>query len=155
MSFRLHGAQKQIPVHRQRALADTADIKEGALLLVDGSGLYDECGTNPALIAAIAKSDAGVGSGPEYPIGSKEFPPGYMQGLVVSAEMDLTALYTGTLGTVGTAYGVTKGSDGVWRVDFAKTGGDARVEYIKNLDVGPIDHQRIVVRILAANVQPA
>lgn len=154
MSFRLSGARKVLPTTRQRALADANDIEQGSLLLVDGSGLYDECGTNPTSVAAVALSAAGVGSGAEFPIGSKEFPPGYLQGMVLSADDDYDALFTGTIGTVGTDYGVTKGSDGVWRVDFSKTSNDV-VRYIRNLDSGPIDSPRVVVRFLAAIIQPA
>jgi len=155
MSFRLGEVRKVLPRIRQRALANANPMTIGALLLVNGAGLYDECGADPSAIAAITLSPAGPGSGPEFPLGSKEFPPGFMQGVVLDSFIDYIALYVGTLGTVGTNYGVTKGTDGVWRVDFGKTGGTARVRLIEVLDSAPLSDPRVGVRFLAANIQQA
>lgn len=153
MSFRIAKAEKVLPRTRERALA-TATLTKGALLTVNGSGQYAECGADPAAVAAVALSAAGTGNGAEHPIGYKEFPPGYMQAVLVSADLDFIAEYVGALGTIGTAYGVVKGADGVWRVDFGETSSTV-VTYIENPDVGPMDFPFVLVRFRAAVIQPS
>ena len=57
-------------------------------------------------------------------------------------------------GKIQEAYGVTKDADGLWKVDFAKTGLTARVKLIsKEWTEAPLNRNRVEVVFLAANVQ--
>lgn len=152
MSFQLYGAKVHVPPVLARALATGEEYELGSLLVVNGSGEYEECGADPASIAAVSLTATGVGSGPLYPVGRKEFPEFEAIGLLVEGQT-FTAQYVGTIGTPQTAYGVTKGADGIWRVDFGKTGGTARVLFVKTVLAGPSASERVAVRVLVANIQ--
>jgi len=154
MSFRLYGADNQLPPHGTRPIASGEEFETGSLLLVDAAGAYVECGANPALVAAVSTGPAGVGSGPLFPVGTREFPPGMVTGTKAGGPR-FSAEFVGALGTPQVAYGVTAGADGQWRVDFAKTGATARVTFLESVNNGISPVGRVIVRFLDANVQPS
>ncbi len=128
MSFRLHSPQSAgglPPDITQKKVASGGAWLEGALLTVNGSDEYAMAGTSdPALntLAAVALHDVGTGSGALYPIGVKEFPPGYAQAIPLRAGRRFTALYTGTLpATAGGSYGVVYDTDLKFKIDFSDT----------------------------------
>ncbi len=106
---------------RQRRLdvATNAAWKSGALLFVNASDQWEECGADPAVIGGISLDEVGDGTGALVPIGRRENPPYTCGGLLVTAEELFSGPYVGTP-AIGT-YGVVKGADGIWRVDFAET----------------------------------
>jgi hypothetical protein len=114
---------------RQRRLPiATGTVWKSGALLVPAAGLWTECGADPAVIGGVSLDEVGDGSGILVPIGRREFPPYTCGGLLVTEDILFSGPYVGTpaLGL----FGVTKGADGIWRVDFAKTGGTARVRVI-------------------------
>lgn len=155
MSFicaRLHGGH--VAPARQKPVASGAAFNLGALLLMDANGAWAECGADPVAIGAVAESGYGTDSSGFARLGKKEFPPGYMQGTLVMNEQEFHALYVGDLPAAnGGSYGVTRGADGIWRVDFAKTAGDARLKLVGRWTDAPINKSRVMVVFLAANVQ--
>lgn len=154
MSFLLAAPQGQSMAEvRVKPIVAAGAWLEGAPLVVDANGNYAEAGADPALIYAFSTHDVGTGSGSLYPVGTKEFPPGKCIG--VRAEDNLFApMYTGTLpANAGGDYGVTKGADGIWRVDFAKTGASARVRLVSiDWTTAPLSVGKVLVRVLPANV---
>ena len=92
----------------------------GALLKENTSGEWEECGADPTVIAAVALS--GYGNSLAYgTLRLDGFPPGYCQAALVRRGLPFRAKYVGTLGTIGTSYGVVVDSDGDWKVDFSDT----------------------------------
>lgn len=155
MSFREARAKSQsIPRVVERPLAAGSLFVQGALLVLDANAAWAECGADPAAIGAIALSGAGVDTSIGNRLGKTEFPPGYMQGMAVQDEVMFRAKYTGTLPAAdGGTYGVTRGGDLIWRVDFAKTGASARVKLIRRLTNSPENVPEVLVVFLLANVQ--
>ena len=155
MSFiaaRLRGAMT--PRIREKPLAAASSFKRGAALVMDANGAWAEAGADPAAIAAFAESDCGTDTLGYGGHGTKEFPPGFMQASLADGQA-FHAEYTGTLpAAAGSTYGITKGADGLWRVDFAKTGATARVK-LDSIDwtAAPLNRNRVLVTVLAANVQ--
>lgn len=145
----------QIPRIVERALAAGYASGQGALLLLNGSGQFAECGADPALIAAVANGPGGTDTSGFNILGKKEFPPGYMQGISVASGVKFLSPYMGTLpGADGGTYGVTKDSDGFWKVDFSKTAGSARCTLLGRETNAPENQPYVIVSFLAANVQP-
>jgi hypothetical protein len=105
---------------RQRRLpvAPAATWKSGALL-VAVAGLWTECGADPATIGGVSMDEVGDGTGALVPIGRREFPPLEVGALLVTESVMFSGPYVGTpaLGL----FGVVKGADGIWRVDFTET----------------------------------
>ena len=142
-----------VPRTVERPLAAGYASGQGALLLVDGSGNFAECGANPALIAAVANGPGGVDTSGFNILGHKEFPPGFMQGIAVQNNTRFLAPFIGTVGTVGLTYGVTKDSDGFWKVDFTKNAANQRVTLLGSETGLPENQPYVLVEFLAANVQ--
>lgn len=154
MSFKLARAKSQsIPRVKEKPLASGSSFLKGALLVVNGSGEYAECGADPASIAAIALSDAGASTEIGNSLGRAEFPPGYMQGEAVQDEVEYRARYVGTLpSATGGSYGVVKDSDGLWKVDFTDTSA-TRVKFLRSLAGSPENLPEVIVMFNAANIQ--
>lgn len=154
MSFKLARAKSQsIPRTKQKALAAGSAFKIGALLLVNGSDEYAECGADPASIAAIAESGAGASTEIGNRLGKEEFPPGFMQATAVQDEVEFRARYIGSLpGAAGGSYGVVRDSDLFWKVDFTDTV-NTRVKFLRSLAGSPENVPEVIVVFLAANVQ--
>jgi hypothetical protein len=139
---------------RELPLAAASAFLRGAPLLKDANGAWAECGADPALIGAFAESDCGTNAGGFSHFGTKEFPPGYMVGTLVQNEVVFRARYIGTLPAAdGGSYGLTKDSDGLWKVDFSKTTTTARLKLVGRLTNSPENLPEVLVVVLAANVQ--
>ena len=142
-----------IPRTVNRPLASGASGKRGALLLMDANGAYATCGADPASIAATAATDYGSDTSGFNHTGSKNFPPGYLQGHAIEAGQLFKAQYVGTLpAAAGGSYGVVLDSDGLWKVDFAETT-NTRLKLIRLLTDSPQNRPEVEVEFLVANVQ--
>lgn len=141
-----------IPRVVEKDLAAGAAFEVGALLLVDGSGNYAECGADPASIAAVSETGAGSDTGGYNRFSSKSFPPGRMQGTAVK-NMLFRARYVGTLPAAdGGAYGVVRDTDAYWKVDFTDVVA-TRVRLLGRLTASPENQAEVLVKFLDANVQ--
>lgn len=139
---------------RELVVADGEDFSRGALLLVDANGAYAEVAAAPTAIAAVAESDFGADTGGFGGHGRSEFPPGMMQGTKVQDEVEFSAEYVGTLpAAIGGSYGVVRGADGQWRVNFDDIA--APVVKLTNLSwtEAPLNKNRVLVTFLPAVVQ--
>lgn len=127
----------------------------GALLVVDGSGNYAECGADPATINAVALSRGGADTSGYNILGRKEFPSGKLIAVNPSGRK-FRCKYMNTLpSNSGGTYGVTRDSDGFWKVDFSKTGGSARVTLVDLFQTGtPESSNEVIVQVLDANIGP-
>lgn len=155
MSFRAARLKSGMtPVHREKPVASGQAWEEGALLVMDANGAWTECGADPASIGAVAESAYGSDTTGFNHFGSKEFPPGYMQGILVNHNQPFHAEYVGTLPAAdGGSYGVVRDSDGKWKVDFSDTTA-TRVKLVSRAwTVAPLNRNRVEVVFLAANVQ--
>lgn len=123
MSFRPAGLESQSIINPvEKALASGEDFEAGALLLVDGSGDFAECGADPATIAAVSLTGAGAEPGDFRMVSNREFPPGVIQGFPLLEGRRFSAEYIGTLPSqTGGLFGVAEDSDGQWKVDFSET----------------------------------
>ena len=154
MSFVLaepHGVAA--PKIRQLPLAAASSFAQGALLVVNGDGAYAQCAADPASVAAVAATPAGTDATGFNMLGTKEFPPGYMQGILVGDDVPFRAKYTGTLPAAnGGSYGVVV-SGGQWVVDFSDTT-NLVVKLIGRFTDSPENIAQVKVTFLAAVVQP-
>lgn len=136
----------------EKDLAASQSFLVGALLLVDGSGNYAECGADPASIAAVSETGAGTDSSGFNRFSSYSFPPGRMTGTSVRNNVFRTP-YIGTLPAAdGGAYGVIKDSDGAWKTDFNEVV-NTRVRLVGRLTTAPENQPEVLVKVLDANVQ--
>lgn len=138
----------------ERPVATGSDFNDGALLLVNASDEFAECGADPAVIGAVAASGAGPDTDGFNRLGTRGFPPGYAQAHWIGDEQPFSAEYVGTLpAAAGGSYGVIRDSDGRWKVDFAETVATrVKLQSIKPT-ASPINRPRVIVTFLAANVQ--
>lgn len=124
-------------------LAAAQTFKTGALVLRDGSANIAECGADPAVIYGVAEEPA-----------TKEITDAtkiIVQKATETSKWWFPTNVAPTSANSGVNYGVTKDADGIWYVDFTKTGGTARV-YVHQVDT---DTNRVEVSVLAANRQAA
>lgn len=136
-----------------KPLAASQAFLEGALVLLDSNFACAECGADPAAIAGVALSGCGADSSGFNILGKKEFPPGYMQILTLSAEVPLSCAYVGTLPAAdGGSYGVVKDTDGYWKLDFAETTA-AQFKLVDRLTNSPENIGRVIVIPLVAKIQ--
>jgi hypothetical protein len=143
---------QSVPRVVEKDLAAGAAFEVGALLLVNGSGQYAECGADPVSIAAVAESGAGADTSGFNILARKEFPSGRMTGTAVR-NMLFRARYVGALPAAdGGAYGVIKDADGFWKVDFNEAV-NTRVRMLGRLTDSPINVPEVLVKFLDANVQ--
>lgn len=111
---------------RRTAIAPAASWRSGALLTLNlTTNQWEECGADPALVGGASLDEVGSGIGSLVPIGRREFPPLTCGACLVTPNVEFNAPFSG-VPDVGD-YGITKGVDGIWRVDFAKSGIAARV----------------------------
>ena len=116
---------------RRLAIASNASWLSGALLFVNSSDQWEECGADPALIGGVSLDEVGTGAGPLVPLGRREFPNLTCGAIRTTDGRMFNGPYVGTP-QIGT-YGLLKGTDGVWRVDFAETTNTrVRVVDVKN-----------------------
>lgn len=156
MSFRMADSPDgMIPRTVEKALATAAAFLQGAPLLVDGSGKFDECGVDPALIAGFSLEPAGPDTRGFNMLARLEFLPNTMRCIAAQNGQRFKARYTGSLPAAdGGTYGITEDATYGWLVDFGKTGGSARVTLLDRLTDAPESQPYVIVSVLAANVQP-
>lgn len=143
---------KGVPRTVQKPLAAAQAFLEGALLVADASDNWAECGANPASIGGVAVSAAGTDTSGFNRFAKKEFPPGVMQAITVNGTV-FTARYLGTLPAAnGASYDVVRDSDLYWKVNFASQAA-ARVKLLDRRTTSPENIPRVLVVVLAANVQ--
>lgn len=153
MSFKLasNPTDSTVPIV-ERDLPASTTFTQGSLLVVNGSGQYAECGADPASIAAVAATPAGVTAG-FTTLTRQEFPPNKMQGINVGNEAVFRANYIGTLPAAdGGVYGVVRDSDLKWKVDFTDTT-NTRVKLVGRLTNSPENQPEVLVKFIAANIQ--
>lgn len=156
MSFRpavLDG--QSIPPAIEKDIAASQDYHPGALLLMDGGLDFAECGADPASIAGVSLGGGGPDTEGYRLPADREYPPGRAQAFPIKdATTRWTAEFTGTLGTVGTAYGVVKDTDDIWRVDFTDTVATRVILLGVDQGEGPLPGpNRVLVSFLAGNIQ--
>jgi len=154
MSFKVKPHNEGAPEVQERDYYSGSTFKDGALLLVHSDGTFKECGADPSSVAAIALHDVGTGSGAEFPIGYKEFPPLKAKAVLLKPGMKLTAKYVGSVGTVGTAYGAILDSDGYWKVDFNETG-TTQFRLVRSLNTAPLSAGLVEVVVITSVIQAA
>jgi hypothetical protein len=154
MSFQLaEPAGQDAPRIYERDQAAGASWNMGALLLVDASGNFAECGADPAAIAAVACTGAGTDTSGFNVFAKKGFPPGKMQAIALRAGLKFAARYVGTLPAAdGGSYGVVRDADGLWKVDFSDTTA-TRVKLTGRRTASPENVPMVIVEFLIANIQ--
>jgi hypothetical protein len=155
MSFQLAypGPGQDVPRTIEKALAGGYAALEGALVLLDASDNFAECGADPAAIAGVTVSAGGTDTSGFVRFGKKEFPPGKMQAIAWDPQYKFTARYIGGLPAAnGASYGVVRDTDLFWKVDFTDTT-NLRVKLLDRRTSSPENIARVVVAPLAANVQ--
>ncbi len=114
------GSGGKLPLSIEKALASGYAEAQGALIIADNTNKWAACGADPTSIAAVAVTPGGTDTSGFNILGHKEYPPGYLQAWPIRG-VQFLAPYIGTLPTTpGGTYGVTRDSDGVWKVDFSK-----------------------------------
>lgn len=142
-----------IPRTVNRPLAAGASGLRGAALLVDANGAYATCGADPAAIAAVAATDYGADTSGFNHTGSKNFPPGYLQGHSIEEGQLFAAEYVGVLpAAAGGSYGIVLDADGKWKVDFGEAVA-TRVKLVRLLTGSPENRPEVEVEFLVANIQ--
>lgn len=141
------------PIIREKAVAVAQAWEEGALLLMDGNGNWAECAANPAVIGAVAEGAYGADATGFVRTGRREFPPGFMQGILVQNQQDFTVLFLGGLPAAdGGTFDVIRDADLFWKVNFASSA-NARAKLVGRETNSPENRNRVIVQILAANAQ--
>jgi hypothetical protein len=155
MSFRQARlvAGKTPPVRELAAAAGMVALTKGALVLRNAANEWAECGADPALIGGVALHAFGVEAAGFGGHGREEFPPGRISAMLVQDDVEFVAMFVGAVGNIGTNYGVTRGADFIWRIDFAKVGAQARFTYVRRLMNGTTPSNLVVVKAIPANVQ--
>lgn len=153
MSFILDDASDLLDSIVERDIVPADAYLQGALLVVNGSNQFAECGADPAAIAAVACTDVGPDTSGFNRLGNKNFPPGRIQAIRVTRERRFRGLYVGTLPAAdGGSYGVIKDTDGKWKVDFSDTTA-TRVKLVGRRTNSPENLPQVIVVFLAANIQ--
>lgn len=124
-------------------LAAAQTFLTGAFVLRDGSGNIAECAADPAVIYGVSMEPA-----------LKEITDATK--IIVQQATEIVRWWfptnvAPTSANSGVNYGITKGADGIWYVDFTKTAATARV-YVHQIDT---DTGRVEASVLAANRQSA
>ncbi len=127
----------------QLPLAAAQTYKTGAAGVRDGSGNITECGADPASIYGFSTGEA-----TKNPVDSTKT---IIMKAFEGQKFWMQCSADPTSANSGVSYGITKDSDGVWYVDFTKTGATARL-YVHDVDT---DTKRVNVSVLAANRQVA
>lgn len=126
---------------------------QGALGFINGSGQFEACGADPALIAGVANTPGGTDSSGFNILGKKEFPPGYMQVIALRGRR-FRVPYIGSLPAAdGGQYGVIRDSDGVWKVDFNEVVSVA-LTLVGRLTASPEAQAEVLVEFLDDIIQP-
>lgn len=142
-----------VPRVVQRPLAAAQAFLSGAVLLVDANGAYAECGADPAAVAAISLSGCGADASGFNILAKKEFPPGYMQAIPITTDIQWIVPYVGTLPAAdGGSYGIVKDSDNFWKADFSDTT-NLRIKLVGRRTTSPENLALVEVVFLSTNIQ--
>jgi hypothetical protein len=156
MSFilaRLKG--RSIPRVREEDYAVGTTCETGALMVLNASSQWAECGADPAAIGGVCEHPIGANTTGFGAIGGRrEFPQGRATVTLVQDEVAFRARYVGSLpANIGGSYGVVRDTDGQWKVDFSDTT-NTRVKYVRQIPIElPATPSEVEVVFLAANVQ--
>lgn len=135
----------------ERNQAPGSSYDRGSLLFVNASGQFEECGADPASIAAVSATSAGTDTSGLNPFGQKGFPPGKMQGHTVRGKRFL-ADYVGALPAAdGGLYGVVDDATYGWSVDFAEVAA-TRVRLVGRRTDSPENVRKVIVEFVS-NIQ--
>lgn len=115
------GGGGKIPTTVERPILVGYAEAQGALLVYDGTN-FVACGADPAQIAAIALTPGGADTSGFNILGRKEYPPNFLQGILPQGNRFLCPFLGALPATTGDSFGVTRDTDGVWKLDFAKVG---------------------------------
>lgn len=154
MSFQL-AYPKGVAVPRiiEKAVAAAQAFEAGALLIADASDNWAECGADPASIGAVALAPYGADSTGFNILGRREFPPGRVQAIALTAEIALSCKYVGSLPAAnGGSYGVVRDTDSLWKLDFAETTA-AQFKLVDRRTNSPENIGRVIVIPLVAKIQ--
>ena len=152
------GSGGKMPLVFERKLAAGYAESQGALVVVNGSNEIAACAADAQTIAGVALGPGGTDSSGFNILGSKEFPPGYLQAISLE-DATFLAPYVGALGAVGTSYGFVRDADGVYKVDFNEVA-TVCLKYLGLPQRSPADangsgqNQLVLVKFLAAVIQP-
>lgn len=115
----------------------------GAVVIDDGGGELTEGGANPTLIAGVATAKYPPTNNYATDIG--KFIPALQNIQFEGSIDDSSAIDTGAIaaGDLGTEYGITEDSAGIWYVDKNKTGANARVRITKLIDAAGTVNGRV------------
>jgi hypothetical protein len=154
MSFQLAYPQgRAVPRTIEKNLAGGYSALEGALVLLDASDNFAECGADPAAIAGVTVSPGGTDTSGFVRFGKKEFPPGKMQAINWNPDIAFSARYVGGLPAAnGGLYGVVRDTDLYWKVDFTETVA-TRCKLVDRRTSSPENIARVIVIPLASSVQ--
>lgn len=166
MSFQLyHLVGARMALVKERPVLTGETFFRGAPLVEDGSGNFVEVdgGVYPyaGVIDVIALARHGVdqtvpyAGTPSFDItGGLGMNPGQMQGVVVTQgdrSLWFSAQYVGTLPTVtGGLFGIVRGADGQWRVDFANVLDEVVTLESLAWTQDPINKNRVIVSFAPA-----
>jgi len=117
------GSGGKFPHTVEKTIASGYAEFEGAPLIVDGNNNWVATGADPATIAAISLTRGGAYTdSPGFNIlGRYEFPPLSMQAILLTPYLRFNVPFLGTyVATPGLTYGITRDSDGIWKLDFNK-----------------------------------
>jgi hypothetical protein len=154
MSFQLAYPKGQsVPRIIEKAVAAGQSWNLGALLIADANDAWAECGADPASIGAVAIAPYGTDTSGFNILGRQEFPPGRVQAITLTAEIQLSCKYVGTLPAAnGGSYGVVRDTDGLWKLDFAETTA-AQFKLVDRRTTSPENIARVIVVPLVAKIQ--
>lgn len=142
---------QSVPRTIERGIATGYAGNKGALLVLNGSNEFAECGADPTAVAGVAVGAGGADTDGFNITGRKEFPALKLQAYWPGNGQLFLARYVGTLGTPGTQYGVVRDTDGLWKVDFAETTTDV-VMFHKSLNVSPESQPLVLVSFVQSIV---
>lgn len=113
---------RSLPPITERAAKSGSTWIMGALLKIT-AGEYEECGADPTRVDAVSLSGVGPDTSGFNRLGVKGFPPGFCQGVETMEGKRFSAEFVGDIDAAveGVNYGVVRGGDKVWRVDFTET----------------------------------
>lgn len=130
----------------------TSSLTKGALLIVNADGKYEECGADPAAVAAVGATAFGADSSGFNILARNEFPPNKLQG-ITTEETVFKCEYVGSLPAAnGGEYGVIKDSDNDWKVDFSDVA-NPRVKLVGRMTDTPESQIFVLVKFLPGVVQ--
>lgn len=126
---------------------------QGALVFINASGQAEACGADAGLIAGVTNTPGGTDISGFNILGTKEFPPGYMQVIALRGRR-FRVPYIGALPAAdGGQYGFIRDSDGVYKVDFNEVV-NVCLTLVGRLTASPESQAEVLVEFLDDVIQP-